>query len=89
MVVLSILLLSFLSFAVFAQETRQLAVDKPQAIADLKTTAGAALVDAKWYVQNAHVTDVDFKAPGKGSNGDPLLLYPTGATIKKIGRAHV
>ena len=82
MVVLSILLLSFLSFAVFAQETRQLAVDKPQAIADLKTTAGAALVDARWYVQNAHVTDVDFKTPGKGSNGDPLLLYPTGASIK-------
>ena len=82
MVVLSILLLSFLSFAVFAQETRQLAVDKPQAIADLKTTAGAALVDARWYVQNAHVTDVDFKTPGKAGNGDPLLLYPTGASIK-------
>ncbi|MFT3908140.1 MAG: SMP-30/gluconolactonase/LRE family protein [Ferruginibacter sp.] len=81
-IVLLVLILSIVSSALFAQETRQLAVDKPQSIADLRTTGGAALVDAKWYVQNAHITDVDFKAPGNGANGDPLLLYPTGATIK-------
>lgn len=81
MMVLAILFFSLLSYAVFAQETRQLAVDKPQAIADLRMTDGAALVGAKWYVQNAHIVDVDFKAPGKGTN-DPLLLYPTGAAIK-------
>ncbi len=81
-IALVILLLCLISSAIFAQETRQLAVDKPQAIADLKTTEGAALVDAKWYVQNANVIDVDFKTPGKGTNGDPLLLYPTGTAIK-------
>ena len=33
-----LLLLIAVSVVVFAQETRQLATDKPQAIADLKTT---------------------------------------------------
>jgi len=64
-----------------AQETRQLAVDKPQAIADLKVTEGAALVNAKWYVQPAHIEDAEFKLPGPSSR-DPLLLYPTGTVIK-------
>ncbi len=64
-----------------AQETRQLAVDKPQSIADLKTTEGAALVNAKWYVQPAHIEDADFKSPGAGAM-DPLKLYPTGMKIK-------
>jgi len=63
-----------------AQETRQLAVDKPTAIADLKTTEGAALVDAKWFVQPAHIKEASFKSPGPSSK-DPLLLYPTGMTI--------
>jgi gluconolactonase len=67
---------------VFAQETRQLAVDKPLAIADLKTTEGAALVNAKWYVQPAHIVEADFKSPGPGTNGDALPLYPTGIAIK-------
>ncbi|MEO6734029.1 MAG: SMP-30/gluconolactonase/LRE family protein [Ferruginibacter sp.] len=64
-----------------AQETRQLAVDKPQAIADLKTNEGAALVNAKWFVQPAHIVDADFKSPGVGAS-DPLKLYPTGMKIK-------
>jgi len=64
-----------------SQETRQLAVDKPAAIADLKTTEGAALVNAKWYVQPAHIQDAEFKAPGP-SLRDPLLLYPTGRPIE-------
>src|SRR6266542_457217 len=64
-----------------AQETRQLAVDKPQAIADLKITEGAALVNAKWYVQPAHIEAAEFKSPGPSSR-DPLLLYPTGMVIK-------
>jgi gluconolactonase len=65
----------------FAQETRQLSVDKPQAVADLKTTAGAALVNANWGVQNASVVSVSFKTPGPGTNGDPLPLYATGKMI--------
>lgn len=60
------------------QEIRQLAVDKPSAIADLKTAEGAALVNAKWFVQPAHLRDITFKAPGS-SVTDALLLYPTGA----------
>lgn len=69
--------------AVFSQETRQLAVDKPQAIADLRTDEGAALVKAKWYVQNAHITDKDFNLPGpQKGGGDALPLYPTGLAVK-------
>lgn len=65
----------------FSQETRQLSVAKPQAIADLKTIEGASLLQAKWYVQPAHLTEKEFKAPGPGTNGDQLHLYPTGSTI--------
>ncbi|HQR01783.1 MAG TPA: hypothetical protein PLA61_13115, partial [Ferruginibacter sp.] len=55
LVFLAILFFSLLSFSLLAQETRQLSVDKPQAIADLRTNEGAALVNAKWFVQEAHV----------------------------------
>lgn len=66
-----------------AQETRQLSVDKPQAIADLKTTDGALLVNAKWFVQPAHIHDKDFNLPGpQKGGGDALSLYPTGIAIK-------
>ncbi len=64
------------------QEIRQLAVDKPQAIADLRTVEGAALVNAKWFVQPAHIVAADFRSPGPGANGDALPLYPTGMAIK-------
>lgn len=67
--------------SILAQETRQLAVDKPDAVADLKTLAGAALVNASWSVQPAHITEADFRLPGASST-DMLLLYPTGAKIK-------
>ena len=70
-----------LSTFVQAQQTRELAVDKPQAIADLKTKEGAALVNAKWYVQPAYLQDADFREPG-ASTTDPLHLYPTGMKIK-------
>ena len=69
------------SIVVFAQETRQLAVDKPQAIADLKTKEGAAVVSAKWFVQNGDIVKVDFKAPGPYA-ADALALYPTGTAIR-------
>jgi len=63
------------------QETRQLSVDKPSAIADLKTVEGAVLVNAKWYIQPAYIADADFKSPGP-SLSDKMLLYPTGMNIK-------
>ncbi len=69
--------------AAAAQETRQLAVNKPQAIADLRTAEGAALVKAKWYVQPAHIVNKDFYLPGpQKGGGDALLLYPTGSPVK-------
>ncbi|HEX2608060.1 MAG TPA: SMP-30/gluconolactonase/LRE family protein [Flavisolibacter sp.] len=64
-----------------AQELRQLSVDKPLAIADLKTEAGSQLLQAKWYVQPAHIRDAAFQAPGPSSS-DPLPLYPTGAALQ-------
>jgi gluconolactonase len=80
-VILFVLLL--IGIIAFAQETRQLAVDKPQAIADLKTNEGAALVNAKWFVQPAHVQDKDFRLPGpQQGGGDALHLYPTGAAVQ-------
>jgi gluconolactonase len=80
-VILFVLLL--IGIIAFAQETRQLAVDKPQAIADLKTNEGAALVNAKWFVQPAHVQDKDFRLPGPQQGaGDALHLYPTGAAVQ-------
>jgi len=66
-----------------AQETRQLAVNKPQAIADLKTVEGAALVKAKWFSQAAHVQEKSFNLPGpEKGGGDALPLYPTGASVQ-------
>lgn len=65
-----------------AQETRQLTVGKPRAIADLKTTAGASLVNARWWVQPAHILHREFQAPGpQKGGGDSRALYPTGMKI--------
>jgi gluconolactonase len=71
-----------IAIATSAQETRQLAVDKPLAIADLKTTQGAALVNAKWFAQTGRVQNKDFRLPGPQQGGDALHLYPTGNAIK-------
>src|SRR5258708_28136539 len=75
-----IFILLLLSIITFSQETRQLAIGKPDAIADLKTTEGAALVNAKWFVQPAHIQEAGFKAPGANAT-DPMKLYPTGMKI--------
>ena len=72
---LIIFILLLLSIIVFSQETRQLAVGKPGAIADLKTTEGGALVNAKWFVQPAYIKDAGFKAPG-ASVSDPHEIIP-------------
>ena len=77
---LLIILFLLATIIAIAQETRQLAVDKPHAIADLRTKDGAALVNAKWYVQNAAIVSASFHSPGPSVN-DALLLYPTGAAL--------
>lgn len=78
-----ILALILLTVVVFSQETRQLSVDKPQAIADLRTNDGAGLLNAKWFVQPAHIQDKEFYLPGpQKGGGDALPLYPTGKAIQ-------
>jgi len=78
-----VFILVILAVLAFSQETRQLAVDKPQAIADLCTTEGASLVNAKWYVQPAHIRDKEFYLPGpQKGGGDAMPLYPTGKSIE-------
>lgn len=73
----------WLAAPAFSQEIRQLVVDKPQAIADLRTTEGASLVNAKWYVQPAHIQNKNFYLPGpQKGGGDAMLLYPTGKAIE-------
>lgn len=80
---LILLILLCTAIIAFTQETRQLAVDKPQAIADLRTIEGAALVNAQWSVQSARVLDKIFNLPGpKKGGGDASFLYPTGAAVK-------
>ena len=72
-----------IAIATAAQEKRQLAVNKPQAIADLKTKEGSDLVNAKWFIQPGHVQEKAFRLPGpQPGGGDALHLYPTGSAIK-------
>ena len=78
-----ILILLLLAVLAFGQETRQLAVDKPQAIADLRTGEGASQLNAKWYVQPAHIRDREFYLPGpQKGGGDAMPLYPTGKPVE-------
>lgn len=78
-----VILAVIIAVAASAQETRQLAVNKPQAIADLKNEQGARLVNAKWYVQPVHVHDKNFNLPGpQKGGGDALPLYPTGSAVQ-------
>lgn len=76
-------LLVMLVFAlsnIHAQETRELAIYKPFAIADLKNIEGTAAVNANWKFAVATVNKVSFKSPGP-SVTDPLPLYPTGNNV--------
>ena len=74
---------SLLTLSTHAQELRQLSVSKPQAIADLRTKEGAALLNAKWYVQPVHIQNQQFYSPGpQKGGGDALPLYPTGTQIQ-------
>jgi gluconolactonase len=64
-----------------AQESVELSLDKPNAIVDLKTTAGVALVKGEWRYSDVAVVDKMFNSPGP-SGDDKLLLYPTGPAKK-------
>jgi gluconolactonase len=67
--------------AIFSQERRELAIGQPDAIVDMRTKEGAALVKTAWRFSEAHIVEADFQKPGPGKN-DPLLLYPTGGKSK-------
>jgi len=63
-----------------AQEHRALAIGQPDAIADLRSTTGAAVVGVTWRIQEAQIIETTFNAPGPKGD-DPLALYPTGKKI--------
>lgn len=73
------LTLSF--FAIQAQESVELSLDKPSAIVNLKTKEGVSLVKGEWRYSDVQIIDKDFKSPGSSAD-DKLALYPTGKTIK-------
>lgn len=73
-----------------AQEIRELAWGTPVSVVDLRTEAGAKLVNARWQSLNAQITPARFNAPGPSAAGslvagspvaDKLALYPTGKAI--------
>jgi gluconolactonase len=78
-----LLLGAFVFYAAWvqAQEIRQLTVDKPAAVVDLRTNEGASLLKAKWYTQPGKVKSQSFKSPGPSAT-DAMLLYPTGISVE-------
>ena len=77
-VMVSFLLISLITNA---QESVELSVGKSDAIINLKTNEGVALVKSEWRYVDAQIIDKDFKAPGPSAD-DKLALYPTGKAIK-------
>ena len=67
--------------AVFAQESVELSLDKPDAIVDLRSRDGVAIIKGEWKYRDAEVVERDFKLPGP-SGDDKLPLYPTGKPTK-------
>lgn len=70
-----------LTAVAFAQESVELALDKPQAIVDLKKKEGVALVKGEWRYTDVRVIEKEFNGPGPLAS-DKLALYPTGRSIK-------
>jgi gluconolactonase len=59
----------------------ELAIGQPNAIIDLRTTAGTNLAKAQWRYADAQIVEKKFKKPGPLGD-DRLLLYPTGSVTK-------
>ncbi|HUM46175.1 MAG TPA: hypothetical protein PLD84_04555, partial [Chitinophagales bacterium] len=62
--IFSILTLLFLIIQLYAQESRELAIGKADAIIDLKTKSGTGLVNGTWRYSDAKVVETDFNAVG-------------------------
>lgn len=77
--IINLFILSWANLAL-AQESRELAMGRPEAIVDLRTQEGTSLVKAQWRSKNADIVAAKFQAPGP-SDSDPLLLYPTGKSV--------
>jgi len=60
-----------------AQESRELVVDNPDVVVDLRTQKGVDILKTAWKYSDATIVDDQFGAPGP-SGDDPLALYPTG-----------
>ncbi|MGX1930973.1 SMP-30/gluconolactonase/LRE family protein [Flagellimonas sp. 2504JD4-2] len=60
-----------------AQESRELVVDNPDVIIDLRTKEGVEMLKTAWKYSDVAIVDDTFGAPGPSDN-DPLALYPTG-----------
>ena len=75
--VIIVLLMFLVPIFVIGQESRELVVDNPDAIVDLRTHEGISKVSTQWKYSDAQIVDDKFGAPGP-SGSDPLDLYPTG-----------
>jgi gluconolactonase len=73
--------LIFITSNLSAQESVELAIGKPDAIVDLRSGQGLAMMNAEWRVKEAKVVNKEFRSPGPGKN-DPQFLYPTGKSIQ-------
>jgi len=71
------LLIVFSNLISSAQESRELVVDNPDVVIDLKTQKGVDILKTSWKYSDANIIDDQFGAPGP-TEDDPLLLYPTG-----------
>ena len=60
-----------------SQESRELAIDNPEAIIDLRTESGVEMMKTQWKYSDATLVKDEFRAPGPSEN-DSLALYPTG-----------
>jgi gluconolactonase len=69
------------AISVFATPAATLAADQsppvPDAVIDLRTTQGAALVAGQWRFTDAQIVDADFRAPGadKKPSGGPVKTH--------------
>ncbi|MEM9363369.1 MAG: SMP-30/gluconolactonase/LRE family protein [Bacteroidota bacterium] len=61
----------------FGQESRELVIDNPDVVVDLRTKYGVNLLKTEWKYSDVKILNDTFGAPGP-SEKDPLALYPTG-----------
>ena len=77
--IVSILILIFCALSTLqAQESRELVVDNPDVVVDLRTRKGVDLLKTAWKYSDANIVEDQFGALGL-SGDDPLALYPIGS----------